>query len=165
MANEKDMNWGRWLTCLLAIVVMVLSVLILVKVNKKCEKSGYAPPSRNSKLRARLGKLRTNNPAIISSMSQKYCGDDSQVANYTNIDTATNSCNVGLFDDPDDSVMQYLCNYVTTDDNGNQVNVKQMLQKNYPDDAKVIDCIVNNQYQNDPSECCGGSQNSYGGWN
>jgi len=49
---SNDINWVKLLTCLLALVAVILSALIYAKVNKKCGSQNYIPPNRMA-LRAR----------------------------------------------------------------------------------------------------------------
>lgn len=59
MANRKDMEWVKWLMCLLALSAVILAVLIYSKVNKCGKKQTYLPPNRmamRSKSRARMSR-------------------------------------------------------------------------------------------------------------
>ena len=54
MTKNKHSNWEKWLTCILALVTLVLAALIYDKVNKRCNKQGYIPT--RSKMGIKVGQ-------------------------------------------------------------------------------------------------------------
>lgn len=72
MTKQKDMKLTNWLMCILAIAAVVLSVLIYLKVNKKCERQKYTP-SNMRRIRPRGRKvgfdILPSNPFTVGNMS------------------------------------------------------------------------------------------------
>lgn len=109
------MNLLEWVTCLLALIAVVLSVFILVKVNKKCKQT-YLPPNKAA-LRSRVNKVKMNNPIAIAELAQERCGDvGNLVPKFLSVMDMENRCQRSLWDDgavpgltDDDNVMMALC--------------------------------------------------------
>jgi hypothetical protein len=68
--NGKNITPVKWLTCILALVAVVLAALILNKVNKKCSKDTYTRPRKVGDIGPSAGGERVNPPSDFVSGCQ-----------------------------------------------------------------------------------------------
>jgi hypothetical protein len=132
---EKDMNAVKWLMCLLALAAVVLTVLILVKINKKCggtqggsgkgggNSSSSGRPTKRLRLKVHSNnkplsrgagiKVNANNSVVVDQLAQDYCGniDPKVTAKFMKIMGTEIACESTIWgDNDDDMVMVFLCN-------------------------------------------------------
>lgn len=178
MTSEKNTDWFMYL---LAVAAVVLAVLILIKVDKRCKNSKSAKRLRlrvNSNNMHPLSrgagmKVGANNPIVVNQLAQDYCGkvDPQVVAAYTKIMQTEDACESSIWGNSDDDmVMIYLCNAPIDAElpNGQVQTMKfhDYLQKYNPNGYKTVQNDINcalNPPGGNPVNCCGGNPNPI--WN
>lgn len=171
------MNNMHWILCLLSLAAVVISALILVKVDKKSQsKDGYKLLVHQKNLKPRLmSKVTADNPDTISDLAKAHCPANlvsMGISSYNTLMKVEDSCEpeVGsLWDDDldrkgletsDDMVMSYICDESIQLQNkdGTLVNtsMKALAKQYYPWQSKFIECALKNP--DDPSQCCDTNQ-------